>query len=337
MPAPEPTDRTADDFRSGEADTGLFLATTSKGPEIILTPHAVAEFGGGADLPPHWYVEPWKEGDRAEQGNGALELEAATVGLQGLYPSERSLEFCATFRKRPHQHIGFGTNFRTVPWITFSTKFGHGLYARTNFVIPEENRLPTSLLNAPHRFRIEWNVLEVQFSVDGRRVAHQLVPMVGYMRPLASNASAAPDPLIVEWMRMSPYARQGSFTSRIHDAGAPVVWTGPELDAEVPPPTSVTVELRGGNTPQPDGSWTPWARTEPGGPLNERDGAPPRGRYGQYRVTLASADSRWTPVLRAVRLAYSAGDGSASPPASSSSPSQSSSSGASTAGGTSGA
>lgn len=297
MPGSEPwsagdlADRSVDDFRAGTADDGLYLARTAGAAEVILRPAAAAEFDVDG-LPAHWYSEPWKEGGKVEHRNGAIQLEAATVGLHGLYPSERSLEFRATFRKRPHQHVGFGTNFRTVPWITFSTKFGHGLYARTNFVIPEENRLPTSLLGSPHRFRIEWNVLEVEFYVDGRRAAHQLVPMVGYMRPLASNASLAPDPLEVEWMRMSPYASEGRFTSRVHDAGAPVVWTGCEIDADVPPLTRLAVERRAGDGPAPDDTWSPW--TGPDGTV--------RGRFAQYRLTLETDNPRWTPALRAVTL-----------------------------------
>src|SRR5437764_3907439 len=90
VPGPEPlsaaalSDRSALDFGAGNADAGLYLAATSRGAEIVLTPAVAAEFGGEA-LPPDWYMEPWKEGGRIERSERAIALEAATVGLHALY------------------------------------------------------------------------------------------------------------------------------------------------------------------------------------------------------------------------------------------------------------
>jgi hypothetical protein len=290
--AGEVGDRTRADFAAGTGGPGLHLAQTSAGPEVILAPTVAAEFGPG--VPRDWFVEPWKEGGRVEADGGQLLLDAATAGYNALFGSERSLEFVATFAKRPHQHIGFGTDFRAVPWITFSTKFGNALYARSNFTVPEDSRLSGSLLGKPHRFRIEWRVLDIAFWVDGHRVAHQLAPVVGYMRPLVGNGSLGGEPLRVEWLRMSPYAPEGEFTSRVHDADAAAVWEACDADADVPAGTTVTVEVRAGDTPDGDEGWSAW-------------GPPPAtGRYAQYRARLRRTDSAVTPVLRAVTLRYSA-------------------------------
>jgi hypothetical protein len=223
-----------------------------------------------------------------------LLLDGASTGYRAMFGSERSLEFVATFAKRPHQHIGFGTNFRTVPWITFSTKFGNSLYARSNFTVPEDNRLPGSLLGTAHRFRIDWRVLDIAFWVDGRRVAHQLAPVVGYMRPLVSNGSLGVDPLTVEWLRMSPYAPEGEFISRVHDAGGTVVWEAYDADADVPAGTTLVLDGRAGDGPEPGPTWSAWAPP------------PVTGRFVQYRARLATADSARTPVVRAVTVSYSA-------------------------------
>ena len=217
-----------------------------------------------------------------------------TTGYNAMFGSQRSLEFVATFSRQPHQHVGFGTNFRTVPWITFSTKFGNSLYARSNFTIPEDTRLPGSLLGGSHRFRIDWRVLDIEFWADGRRVAHQLAPVVGYMRPLAGNGSLGGEPLTIEWLRMSPYAPEGVFTSRVHDAGGAVVWEACHAEADVPQGTTVSLEVRAGDGPAPDESWSEWAPP------------PSAGRFVQYRARLATSDAASTPVVRAVTLRYSA-------------------------------
>ncbi|MEW6154366.1 MAG: hypothetical protein AB1673_10325 [Actinomycetota bacterium] len=297
-------DCTLADMAAGEVGGGAYLSSTAGQPELVLAPTVAAELTGAA-LANDWFTEPWKEGGTVEFGEGGATLDGATLGNWGLYGSERSLEFVATFAKRPHQHVGFGTDFRSVPWVTFSTKFGHGLYARSNFLIPEDVRLPTSLLGHPHRFRIDWNVLDVDFWVDDRLVAHQLVPMVGYMRPLAGNGSLGGTPLRVEWMRMSPYARLGTFTSRVLDAGRPVTWTSCEIEADLPSPTAVTAEVRAGESPAPDqaSTWSAWA------PVT---GPSPEGRYAQYRLTLTTTNPSRTPVVRSVSLRYSSSSSSSS-------------------------
>ncbi len=301
MPASEDSD--VAHFRAGSVGPGAHVAVTSSGPELILAPAVAAEFDGGT-LPDDWFVEPWKEGGVARLDGRAVSLDAASTGYTGLYGAGRSLEFVATFEKRPHQHVGFGTDFKSVPWITFSTKFGHSLYARSNFLIPEESRLSPSLLGSSHRFRIDWNVLDVDFWVDGRKVAYQLVPLVGYMRPLAANGTQGGAPLVLEWMRMTPYAPEGTFVSRVHDAGGPAQWTGCVADAEVAEGTSLAVEVRAGDSPEPGPGWTGWAGLPEGQPLP--------GRYAQYRARLATGVKNQTPVVRRVALLYSSSSSSSS-------------------------
>lgn len=281
------------------------MAVTSDGAEVILVPSVLAQFSG-EELPPQWFVEAWKDEGTAQLTDDGLRLEGTRAGHSGLFGSGRSLEFVATFTKRPHQHVGFGTNFKDVPWVSFSTKFGHSVYARSNFFVPEDTRLSASLLGAPHRFRIDWNVIDIHYSVDGRRVAHQLVPIVGYMRPMASNGSVGGDPLVLEWIRMSPYKRAGTFTSRVHRAEARVAWAGCDYDADEPSGTAVAIDLRAGDTAEPDGTWSEW------GPAGAEGG------FAQYRARLTTDDPSRTPVLREVILRYSNSDGSGGPGSSSS-------------------
>ena len=274
------------------------MARTLAG-EVILAPKLSAEFTGEA-LPEGWTVTPWAEGGTGTLGDGMLTLDGARVGCDPMLLSPRSLEISAVFAPRPDQHAGLGTDFVDVPWVMFSTKWGRRLYARTHLLSLEDRKLAGNWFDAPHVYRIDWNILDLIFSVDGARVAHLMVPMPGYMRALAGNERLGTQPLRVEWMRLSPYAGSGRFTSRALDAGTVVDWHRVSWDALVPEATTVAMQVRTGDAARPGRSWSPWRAVASG------DGIGTTARFAQYRVDLATTDPSWTPVLRAVRLDYSA-------------------------------
>ncbi|MDQ3896338.1 MAG: hypothetical protein M3326_03635 [Actinomycetota bacterium] len=299
MSPAELTDCSAADFAAGSTDAGAYVAHTLAG-EVVLRPKVAGEFTGD-DLPPGWSVTPWVAGGTATVGDGMLALDGARLGSDPLLPSPRSLELSAVFAGRPDQHAGFGTNFVDVPWVMFSTKWGRRLYGRTHLLNVEDKKLPGQWFDAPHRFRIDWNVLDIVFSIDGERMAQLLVPVPGYMRALAGNQRLGTEPLRVEWMRLSPYAPSGSFTSRVLDARTVAEWHEVTWEADVPGPTRLEIHMRTGRVPQPDPTWSPWTRMA--GPGRQ---VVPVGRYLQYRADLATGDAAWTPVLRSVRVGYSA-------------------------------
>jgi hypothetical protein len=221
--------------------------------------------------------------------------------------SPRSLEFSAVFAARPEQHAGLGINFVDVPWAMYSTKWGRRLYGRTHLLTIEDKKFSDGWFDAPHRFRIDWNILDIVFSVDGTRLAHLMVPMPGYMRALAANERLGKQPLRIEWMRLSPFAPEGRFTSRVLDAGALADWHDAEWEADVPEPTSLAMEVRTGDRSRPDRSWSPWR------PLGRPgDVVAATSRYLQYRALLATTDPSWTPALREVRVRYSSATGGVS-------------------------
>lgn len=294
----EVTDCSAADFSAGSVDGGAYIAHTRTG-EVLLRPKVAAEFTGD-QLPAGWTVTPWKEGGSATLGGGMLTLDGARVGCVPLLPGPRALEMSATFAARPDQHAGFGTNFDDVPWVMFSTKWGRRLYGRTHLLNVEDKKLPGQWFDGPHRYRIDWNVLDIVFSVDGVRMAQLLVPVPGYMRALAGNQRLGTEPLRVEWMRLSPYAPAGRFTSRIFDVGTVADWHELSWEADVPDATRLDLHVRAGDTAEPDATWSPW---RPAAPLGAAGAA--TGRHLQYRADLATADPAWTPVLHRVRAAYS--------------------------------
>jgi hypothetical protein len=273
------------------------VARTAAG-EVILAPKVVGEFTGAA-LPEGWSVTPWVEGGTGILDGGMLALDGARVGCDPLLLSPRSIEISAVFAARPDQHAGFGTNFVDVPWVMFSTKWGRRLYGRTHLLNLEDKRLAGDWFGSRHVFRIDWNVLDIVFSADGVRLAQFLVPVPGHMRGLAANQRLGGPPLLVEWMRISPYAPAGRFTSRLFDAGTPVEWATATWTSERPPGTSVELRVRTGDTSPPGGAWSPWRRVRAcGDPLGTTS------RYLQYRADLATTDAGRTPALRRVGMSY---------------------------------
>jgi hypothetical protein len=303
VPPSELRDSSADDFAAGATDAGATVSRTIAG-EVILTPAIAGEFTGDT-LPAGWTVEPWVEGGTGTLEGGMLVLDGAKVGCDPLLLSPRSLEMSAVFAARPDQLAGLGVDFVNEPWVMFSTKWGRRFYGRTHLLQIEDTKLSADWFGAPHVFRIDWNVLDIIFSVDGARQAHLMIPVPGYMRALAANQRLGTEPLRIEWMRLSPYAPAGVFTSRVFDAGAPCEWQALTWEAGVPARTSLTVEVRTGDGARPGREWTPWR------PL-ARSGDPvgSTSRYLQYRAQLATTDPSWTPALREVRIAYSEALGS---------------------------
>lgn len=305
MPPSELHDGSAADFAAGSTDAGAYVARTIAG-EVILTPKLAGEFTGDA-VPPGWRVEPWVEGGTGVLEGGMLVLDGAKVGSEPLLASPRSLEISAVFAARPDQLAGFGVDFVKEPWVMFSTKWGRRLYGRTHLLQIEDHKLSAGWFGAPHIFRIDWNVLDIIFSVDGARQAHLMIPVPGYMRALAANQRLGTEPLRIEWMRLSPYAPAGKFTSRVLDAGAPSTWHALTWEAGVPAGTSLTLEVRTGDVARPGAGWSRWKPVARSG-----DPVGATSRYLQYRAHLATANPSWTPALRRVRVTYAGAAGSSS-------------------------
>ena len=226
-----------------------------------------------------------------------------------------SMEFVATFTGDPYQHSGFGQTLEfTEPLALFSSSWtdlngvfqsGRSLGVRTydGSAIAGETRtnLGEGLLNAPHRFRIDWQSAQVVYSVDGGEVARHNVSITAPMRPVAaSDFNAFSGKVVVDWVRHTPYVLSGSFVSRVFDGSVGINWTGIAWTADLPDDTSLAIAIRTGSTPIPDSSWTPFETIAAPGALTLNS------RYIQYRADLASADATRTPVLSDIRISGAA-------------------------------
>jgi hypothetical protein len=224
------------------------------------------------------------------------------------YGPGHSLEFVATFSTTRAQDIGFGSGeddppsdvFDVAPWAMLSAGLGESaLMDRTWTGGAFLNHLVSSpLLGVPHDFRIHWTTTAIDYYVDDQLVDSQPVSIAGPMRPAIRDAGGAGSPLPVSWIRMTPYASSGSFHSRVFDAGVRMAWSAVRWSASVPDVGSLAIDVRAGDTPVPDGTWTPFVTLTTSG-----NAANVTGRYVQYQARLSSSDPEQTPVLNNVGIA----------------------------------
>ena len=277
------TDTTAADFGAGTPNSGVYLSQTGDG-EVILAPQAGTEFSG-TTLPGGWSSTSWNTGATTTVAGGQLTLDGARASLDALLPPGQRLEFVATFSPTAgFQHVGFGIAFTDPPWAIFSTGAGSALYARTNDGIRVVDTLiPGNWLGTPRRFRIDWTGPTVTFFIDGTQVATRASGLNMNLRPIASDYAIGNGTLSVDWMRVSPYASSGLFTSRILDAGSSQSWSTVSWNTVVPPATNLAIAARFGDTPEPDGSWTSFI----GIPNSGAAPVSATSRYVQYQATLS--------------------------------------------------
>ncbi len=284
------TDNTSADFSAGTPGAGTYVAETADG-EVILAPTLGTEFSG-ATLPAGWSCADYGGTCAPSVGGGQLTLSSGRLYQDTFFGSGRWLEFVATFNTGNYQHFGFGETYSIGPFAIFSTISGSTFYARTSGV-PDETL--ASYFGAPHRYRIEWNTNSVVYYIDDAQVASHGATIAS-MRPMpAAYGGAAGRPLIVNWLRMGPYALNGTFVSRVFDAGQTVRWTDLAHTATIPTATTLTIET---HTSLNGTDWSDWQAVN--SPI-----ASPDGRYLQYRGTFTSDNTGVTPTLENVTITYS--------------------------------
>jgi hypothetical protein len=293
------TETTSAQFAAGTVGTGATIAQIGDGA-LTLAPAVGDEFGG-TTLPAGWSAAAWATGGGATVANGQLAVDGALVGTEGYFAPGRTLEFTATFDPTaPYQHLGLGIDLNGGPWAIFSTGgSGGALYARSNGPAGTfDTIVPGNWLGAPHRFAITWTTTAVIYAIDGTPLVTQNLGNTGDLRPVASDGVPNGATLVVDWLRLGPYAATGTFTSTILDAGGAATWGAVAWTGRAPANTTLVVSARSGNTPTPDGSWGAFA------PLTQEGTVGTNGRYFQYRVELATTDPTQTPQFGDITVAY---------------------------------
>ncbi len=299
--APCPADQTAADFGLGTPDANTMVALEGDG-EVVLKPAGIAEEFAGTSLSAAWTAASYGGGSATVAG-GALTVDAWHASTVATFGPGRSLEFVATFTSAAYQNVGFAADDAfNAPWVVIgqSGSPDGSLYARTwggaNVA------LGSGLLGSPHRYRIDWNAASFDFWVDGVLVTTLPASVGTNSVAMISDVGSGGGTLQVDWLRVTPYAASGAFLSRVFDGGGPVNWGALTWSAATPPGTALAMSVRTGNTPVPDGTWTPYD------PLSSGASVGANSRYVQYRADLSStAPAYATPVLRDVAIACSTG------------------------------
>ena len=293
------SDTTSAQLAAGTPGAGAVVMQGVQGG-VQLSGAAGADFTA-AGLPADWTSSLNDTGGTATVANGILSVDGTLAGPSATFNAGTSLQFVATFSDEPFEHAGFGVDLNLSPnWAIFSAG-GNGTFGvRTNANgIVTTTQLSGALLGSPHLYRIDWTSTGVTYWVDGQVVAAAITPISTPMRALFSDQTAGGGTVAVDWMAVSPYASSGAFTSRVLDAGAPVNWGTANWGGVTPSGTAITLSARTGNTPIPDGSWTPFTTLSGPGAL-----VGGTSRYLQYQATLSTTDATQTPVLQNVVFNY---------------------------------
>ena len=97
------------------------------------------------------------------------------------------------------------------------------------------------------------------------------------------------------------YADSGGLESSVFDAGSTAQWDNATWRQELPAGTALTFEVRAGNVPVPDGSWTAWAPVAMGGAVPHA-----ASRYLQYRVLMGNGGLDITPTFSDLSIDFTA-------------------------------
>jgi len=293
---------TVADFSGGTVGTTTYVSDTAGG-EVILAPTIGTEFSGTA-LPTGWISTVLAAGGTTVVANGSMTIAGTSVLAPTTYGPGRTLEFAATFGGGNNQNVGLGLTTALIPpFAMFGTKTDGQFYARS--VAPGqafETPIPGSWFGVPHRFRIDYGTTTVTYWIDGvQKVVHTISypAKSSSLRPAATDLTLDGSTVKVDWMRVTPYAATGSYTSAVFDAAKTATWVSLNWTATTPAGTTVAVKYRTGNTATPDATWTPFtAVTTAGAPLAGTS------RYVQFMITETTSVPAQTPVVSDVTIVY---------------------------------
>ncbi len=301
-------DVTTADFTAGSTGSSTYITTNPDG-EVILNPAAGSEFSS-TTIPAGWGEAIWdaQAGALTTYGSGQVTVDGTHLYSTTTFGPGTSIEYVATYTNGNFQNVGFTADDQfNNPWVVIGRGAAgdNDVYARTwdNQVAS----LGSTLLNAPHRYRIQWNsgTNDFQFYVDGVLISTPAITATvsTTMNVQISDYPAGGYGLTVDWIHVSPYSTPGTFESRIYDAGASRNWADASWNADVPSGTALSISVRKGDTPTPDGSWTAYTTVATSG--GSVGGS---SRYIQYKAELSSTNTNLTPALRDITISCTAGN-----------------------------
>jgi|GEM_PF-258072 len=290
-------------FNLGTAGTST-IVVDNNGGVVSLKPTLNEEFSGTA-TPLGWANAIWdgQGGAVTTYSSGQVTVNCTHLSYNTAFVPGTSVEFVATFTAGNFQNIGFtGDVAFNSPWIVIGRgSAGDGnVYARTSN--NQTASLGTSLINTPHKYRIEWLTNGAfQFYVDDVLIATPSITQTANTNLILQISDYPSDGvgLSVDWIRATPYATDGSFISKVFDAGTIKNWGTASWSSSVPVGTSLTLSQRQSNNLTAI-ALAPWITI----PSN---GASIGGtsQYIQYKADFTTSNVAVSPLLNEVTITCS--------------------------------
>jgi hypothetical protein len=305
-------DTSVADFSAG-TQSGTAV-TNSAGGEVqiapsLLTPVLSDDFGGTA-LSSSWTSHPTGLGTARQTVSGSvLSLWATEVDSAQAYANLPPLEGSVAFGASPYQSFGLATSTAASAgnyWALFGTDgTTNTLFARVNVNGATQDVSVGALPAGFHTYRVQPVTGGFQFLVDGvvKTTLTAPFPANTALKVVMGDSYGTYQPFLVDWVHVGGDSA-GTFTSRVFDAGAPVTWASASSHESVPVGTTLALNVRMGNTPTPDSTWTDWV------PSQTEDNFVIGGvsRYIQYQAVLNSSNPALTPVLQDVSFFTASSD-----------------------------
>lgn len=238
-------------------------------------------------------------GGATSVSGGLATLSGTRVSGTTTYLTPSSATWAATVSAADQRVGWYAPSPALSAW--FSRDASGNLVAVTVDTAGHNTTIPiTGTFTGQHEFRVDWSAIAATYFVDGVQVATAaFAPGITALRVVAGDDAVSGGGMPVDWVRVTPFAASGSYTSKVHDAGAAVVWDGVAKTGSIPVGTTVTVRVRSGNTATPDATWSAWATVPASGAISRTS------RYAQYQLVLATTGTRFeTPTVSAVTLTY---------------------------------
>ncbi len=294
----------AGDFNAGSTDANTIVSLEGDGA-VILKPALNEEFSG-TTLSSAWGSDVLTAGGSGTTvSNGSVTVDGTHVYSNSSFGPGSSLDFVATFNAATFQNIGFSSDqaFNNAPWITI----GQGNTAGTLSLRNSDNNsvsLGSGLTGTAHRYHLQWNATNFEVYVDGSTTPAATLSFTVSQNMFIqiSDFNTGDGTLSVDWMRVTPYATSGTYTSRIFDGSERKDWGAASWSANIPTGTSIGISVRTGDTPVPDGSWTAFAPVTTSG-----NSVGKSSRYIQYKADLQTSGDSASPVLQDVSISCASG------------------------------
>ena len=243
------------EFLEGTPDVNTSVVVDGNGA-VILNPAVSQEFTG-TSTPSGWVQESWFGALTPQYLGGIAVFNGSHIYSTATYAPGNSIEFYARFTDGLFQNIGYSADGAfNAPWVVIGRGAGAAageVYARID--IGTTISLGDRPYGQYHRYKIKWNPTNFEFYVDGTLVTTITKTMASAVLQLSDYNVDGLD-LSVDWLRVSPYAASGTYTSKVFDAGSFTNWSQVNWTAIQPAGTSLDIQVRTGNTPIPDGTWS---------------------------------------------------------------------------------